>query len=136
MKKIKKIALLVLVIFLCSACGSSKAKSISYKELNKKLENKDTFFFVVIRDGCQHCENFIPKLEEVLSEYDIEGYTLNYSDLSKDEDEEFYSKYGVDSTPTTIFIKDGDEVSILQRLEGNVSKEKLINKLKSNGYIK
>lgn len=136
MKKLKSILLLCLLIILCSSCGSSKLKSMSYKELNKKLEAKETFFFVVVRDGCQHCENYIPKVEEVLKEYDIEGYKLNYSDLSSEEDEKFFEEYGISSTPTTVFIKDGKEVSILQRIEGNVSKDKLIDKLKKNEYIK
>ncbi len=136
MKKIKSVLLLILLVFLCSSCGSNNFKDISYSELNKKLENKETFFFVVVRDGCQHCEAFIPKVEEVLKEYDIKGYKLNYSDLSEKDEEDFTNKYGISSTPTTVFIKDGNETSILQRIEGNVSKEKLIDKLKKNDYIK
>ena len=136
MKKIKNILFICLLIILCTSCGSSNLKSLSYNELNKKLENKETFFFVVIRDGCQHCENFIPKVDDVLNEYDIVGYKINYSNLSEKEDDEFYNTFGVDSTPTTIFIKDGKEVSILQRLVGNVSKDKLISKLETNNYIK
>lgn len=136
MKNIKKILLLIVLVILCSGCGSSKLKSLSYSELNKKFKNNDTFFFVVIKDGCQYCEKYVPKVEEILDEYDIEGYTLNYSDLSDEDEEKFYEEYGVDSTPTTIFIKDGKEISVLQRIEGNVSKELLVNKLKNNGYIK
>lgn len=136
MKKLRNILLLFLLVLLCSSCGSSKLKNLSYSELIKKMENNETFFFVVIKDGCQHCEGFIPKVEEVLKEYDIVGYKLNYSDLSEKDDEEFFNKFGISSTPTTVFIKNGNEISILQRLEGNVSKEKLIDKLKKNDYIK
>ncbi len=136
MKRVKYFLLLFLSIMLFTSCGSSKLKDISYSELNKKLKNNETFFFVVTRDGCQHCEKYIPKVEEVLEEYDIVGYNLNYSDLSEEEDEEFYNTYGIGSTPTTVFIKNGKEISMLQRIEGNVSKEKLINKLKNNDYIK
>ena len=136
MKKVKYYVLLFISIVLLTSCGSSNLKSISYSELNKKLDNKETFFFIVTRDGCSHCEDYIPKVEEVLDEYDIVGYNLNYSDLSEEDDEEFYNKYGISATPTTVFIKDGKEVSILQRIEGDVSKEKLITKLKNNNYIK
>ena len=136
MKKIRNVLLLVLLIFLCSSCGKSNFKELSYSELNKKMENNETFFFVVIKDGCQHCEAFIPKVEEVLKEYDIVGYKLNYSNLSEKDDEEFFEKFGISATPTTVFIKDGKEISILQRIEGNVSKEKLIDKLKKNDFIK
>lgn len=137
MKHIKKALLLVtIVIFCCSCSSNNRLKSISYSNLTEKIENNETFFFVVIRDGCSHCENFVPKVEEVLDEYNIVGYKLNYSELSKDEDELFYNKFGVDSTPTTIFIKEGKEVSLLQRIEGNVTKEKFITRLKNNEYIK
>ena len=70
MKYIKKIIFLFVLIILCTSCGSSNLKSISYSELNKKLENKETFFFVTIKDGCQHCEKYVPKLEEILDEID------------------------------------------------------------------
>ena len=136
MKNIRKILFLFLLVILCTSCGSSKLKSISYNELNKKISNNETFFFVVIKDGCPHCEKYVPKVEEVLDEYNIEGFTINYSNLSEKDDDEFYSEFGVESTPTTIFIKDGKEISIMQRLVGNVSKEKLISKLKTNNYIK
>lgn len=135
MKNIKKLFLLLLIVFICSACGSSKLKSISYSSFKEKLKNKESFFLVVTRDGCQYCEKFVPTVEEVLSEYEVTGYNLNYTDLSDSDKELFDPEYNVDSTPTTIFIRDGEEISILQRIEGNVSKEKLVAKLKSNGYI-
>lgn len=136
MKKLKLIIVLFISMFLFTSCGSSKLKSISYSELKDKIKNEETFFFIVIRDGCQHCEKFVPKVEEILEEYDIVGYKLNYSNLSEEEDEDFYNEYGISATPTTVFIKDGKEVSMLQRVEGNVSKEKFITKLKNNDYIK
>lgn len=136
MKYIKKMVFILLLVLFCSSCNSSNLKSLSYSELNKKLNNNETFFFVVIKDGCPHCEKYVPKVEEVLDEYNITGYTINYSDLSKKDDDEFYNKFGIDSTPTTVFIKEGKEISIMQRITGNVSKEKLISKLKINEYIK
>lgn len=137
MKNIKRIVILVILVLFCSSCGQdNKLKSLSYSELKNKFNNNETFFFVVIKDGCQHCEGYVPKVKEVLNEYDIVGYTLNYSDLSEKDDEEFYNEFQVDSTPTTIFVKDGKEISILQRIVGNVSKDKLVDKLKSNDYIK
>ena len=136
MKNIKKLLLLILLIIFCSSCGNtSNLKSMSYKEFNEKLANKDTFFFVLVKDGCQYCEKFIPKVEEIVDEYNIIGYKLNYSSMSEDEQNEFYEKYEAGSTPTTMFIKDGKEISQMQRIEGNVSKEKVVAKLKSLNYI-
>ena len=39
------------------------------------------------------------------------------------------------STPITIFFKEGTEKTTATRIEGNVKSEKIIEKLKSNGFI-
>ena len=136
MNKIKTLLLFFISIFVLCGCGKNNLKSLSYKELNNKLNNKETFFFEVVQDGCSHCANFTPKLKEVLNEYDVIGYQLNLTNLSEEEYAEFDSKYNVEGTPTTIFIINGEEGSVLQRIDGNVSKEKIVSKLKSNNYIK
>lgn len=135
MKKIKYLLLILFVGIMFTGCGSSNLKSLSYSDLKDKLNNKESFFFIVIRDGCSYCESFVPKAEDVLNEYNIIGYKLNVSDLSDKEAEEFDKQWDVDGTPTTIFIVDGVEGSIMQRIDGSVSKEKLIDKLKQTGYI-
>ena len=135
MKNIRNILLVVISLFLLSGCGKNNLRSLSYSELNKKLENGDTFFFDVVQDGCSHCANFTPKLKEVLNEYDVVGYQLNITNMSEEEYDEFYSTFGISSTPTTVFISDGKEVSVVKRIDGDVSKEKIVSKLKANKYI-
>ena len=139
MKKLFVCILAITCLFMVTGCtnkSESYLKDLSYEELNKKLSDKETFFFVVTQDGCSHCENFLPVLENLLNDKKVIGYNLNTSKLSEEQNKEFDEKYNVTGTPTTIFIKDGKEVSILQRLVGNVSKDKLISKLETNNYIK
>ena len=38
-------------------------------------------------------------------------------------------------TPVTIFIKNGEEKTTATRIEGDVSTDKIIDKLKKNGFI-
>lgn len=135
MKKIKYLLLVLLVGVIFTGCGKNNLKTISFNELNKKLENGESFFFEVVQDGCSHCANFTPKLKEVLNEYDVIGYQLNLTDLTEENYKTFNSMFDVDGTPTTIFIVNGKEVSLLQRIDGDVSKEKIISKLKTNKYI-
>ena len=72
MKRFKFVFVLFAVFLLLTGCDSnSNLKDLSYKELNKKLRNKESFFFVLVQDGCSHCASFTPKLESVLKEYDI-----------------------------------------------------------------
>ena len=40
------------------------------------------------------------------------------------------------STAITMFIKDGKEGTTGSRIEGDVSMEKIVSKLKTNGFIK
>ena len=139
MKKLIIIVLAVTCLFTVTGCtnkSDSYLKELSYEELNKKLSNKETFFFVVTQDGCSHCENFIPVIEKVLNDKKVVGYNLNTSKFSEEQNKEFDEKYGVTGTPTTIFIKDGEEVSLLQRINGEADSDKVIRKLQNNGYIK
>ena len=136
MKKIKLIVLSLLLLITFTGCGKSNVKDLSYSKFKDKIKNEDTFFFVVVRDGCSYCEKFLPILEEVTNEYDITGYKINIAKMSEEEYKEFDSIYDVDGTPTTIFIENGKETSLLQRIDGYVGKEKLISKLENTGYIK
>ena len=135
MKKIKYILLIIFSFLIMTGCGKNNLKSLSFNELNNKLNNKDTFFFEIVQDGCSHCASFTPKLKEVLNEYNVVGYQVNLTNLTTEEYQKFNSMFDVDGTPTTIFITDGQEVSVLQRIDGNVSKEKIVSKLKANKYI-
>lgn len=137
MKKFTFVFLLLVFISFISGCSNkSYLKELSYNELNNKLNSKESFFFVLVQDGCSHCASFTPKLETVLKEYDITGYKVNLSKLKESERKKLNEIISFDGTPTTIFIKDGIEESIMQRINGNQPKEKIINKLKNNGYIK
>ena len=39
----KKVLLLITLLFMLTGCSSNNIKNISYKDLNKKFENKETF---------------------------------------------------------------------------------------------
>ena len=139
MKKLFVCILAITCLFMVTGCtnkSDSYLKDLSYEELNKKLSDKETFFFVVTQDGCSHCENFLPVLENVLNDKKVIGYNLNTSKLSEEQNKEFDEKYNVTGTPTTIFIKDGEEVSLLHRINGEADSDKVIRKLQNNGYIK
>lgn len=138
MKYFKYLLLVLCTFTLLIGCTKkdNNLKDISYKELNEKIANNEEFFFVVTQDGCSHCEEFVPILEEVLKENNVIGYNFNLTRLSEEEHDKFKEEYNVEGTPTTIFIKDGKEVSIMQRIVGSLSKEKLEQKLKNSGYIK
>lgn len=142
MKKTNNIILIcaiviTILIVLFLAIGKAKEGYLLELNLNKlkeKIENKETFVLCISKTTCSHCNDFKPKLKSIASEYNIDIY---YIDVDKYDEEEFSNLISFDgSTPTTIFIKNGDEETTSNRINGDVSKRKIIDKLKSNDFIK
>lgn len=102
----------------------------------EKIENKEDFVLCISQTTCTHCNSYKPKLKEVGKNYDLEIF---YIDIDKYEQEEInkFKKYlSFDgSTPVTAFIKNGQETTAGNRIFGAVSYEKIVKKLKSNGFI-
>ena len=51
------------------------------------------------------------------------------------EKKEFSKYITFDGTPVTVFIKNGEEKTAATRINGSASTEKILAKLKSNGFI-
>ena len=135
----RKILLIITFMFmvLLTACSSNtNLKSLKYSEFQKMISNKETFIVEVSQDGCSHCASFTPKFEDVLNKNNITAYNLNLSNMAKAERDEFNNNYNVEGTPTVMFFKDGEESSLLNRIEGDKDTETIVTKLKNNGYIK
>ena len=54
---------------------------------------------------------------------------------SKIKKKEFNSIINFDSTPVTVFLKNGEETTAATRIVGAKNEEYILAKLKSNGYI-
>lgn len=135
----KKRLLLVVTLFLvilCTGCSKGKLKTIEYNELEKMLNNKETFILEVIQTGCSACEDFTPRFTNVLKENNITAYSINLKNLSTEETAEFDKIININSTPTVLFFKKGEEESVSYRIIGAVTNEKIIEKLKAQDYIK
>lgn len=109
---------------------------LSYNEILEKVSNKEDFVLCVSASECTHCKSYKPKLRKISKDYDIKIY---YTDIDKFDDkdyDEFKEKFSFDGgTPTTIFFKEGEEKTTATRIEGDISMEKTIDKLKKNGFI-
>lgn len=131
------IIILVLIITICIYFYNNRNFiKINYSEIIDKVNNKDSFILCVTATDCIHCEQFKPKLKKISNKYNIQIFFTDVSTYSDDEYSEFKSKFSFDGgTPVTILIKDGEEKTTATRIEGNVSNEKIISKLKKNGFI-
>lgn len=145
MKKRLIILCIICVIIIPFAIILDKYNSKTYfgeiatSTLVDKLEKKEDIVLCITRTTCSHCIEYKPKLEKIANEYKQEIFFIEI-DLLKEEEINLLEKYisigDSFSTPTTIFIKNGEEKTTAKRLIGNVSESKVIEKLKSNGFIK
>ena len=136
MKKLLLSFVMLLSILFLSACSSDSVSEISYANFQKKLANKETFMVEVIQDGCSYCSEFAPVFSKVLSDYNLDAYSINLTNLAEAERKEFNNNFQINGTPCVLFFKEGEESSILNRINGNQPKDKIVEKLKLNEYIK
>ncbi len=111
--------------------------ALNYKQVQSKIKNKDSFILIASASTCSHCAEYKPKLIKIAKEYKINIYYIDYDLESSKDQKEFLSNNKLNgSTPITLFIQNGKQTSIFDRLEGDVSKEKVVEKLKKLGFIK
>lgn len=109
---------------------------LNFKELNKKVKNKDSFILVVTRTDCSHCASFKPKFKDILAKNEITAYEVAIDKFSEEEKSDFKEIANVTGTPTTIFIENGEEATTTNRLIGDVNSTKIVDRLTALGYIK
>ena len=134
MKKIMAIILIVISTIMITGCSNNNTVTeINFKDLEEKINNKDSFILEVIQTGCSHCEEFSPRFRAVLKTNNLEAYSINIYNLSDEERKEFNDLVTISGTPTVIFFDKGKEEN---KISGAVSNEKLEEELKESGYIK
>lgn len=108
---------------------------INFNELNKKVENKETFILLISQTECTHCLAYKPLLKKVLAKYDITAYELSLDKLSKEENAQLKNIANVSGTPNTVFIFDGEEKNTANRIVGEATESEITSRLKAMGYI-
>lgn len=129
------IVILIGAIIMDNIYGKSYLKEIKYDELVKKIENKEDLVLLISQTTCSHCISYKPKLKNVANDYELTIYYIDVDLLDNDELDDLKSYVNFTSTPTTVFLKEGTETTVATRINGDSSEEKIIKKLKSNGFI-
>lgn len=88
-------------------------------------ESKTTVVLDFWASWCGPCKMYAPIIEEVATELANE---VKVGKVNVDEESDLASQYGIMSIPTTVIIKNGEEVG---RVVGLVSKSEIIEKIKS-----
>lgn len=136
MKKILKLTVIILCLFIFTGCQKNYLTEISYSEYKDLIKNKETFILEIMRTDCSACINFKPKLEQVAKDYKLDIKYINTDNLSEKDYNSLFNETGISGTPTVIFYNDGIEETVASRINGSVSVNKIITKFKANGFIK
>ena len=135
------IAIVILVLLLAfliinKAISKGNLVELTYDEFVQKIDNEESFVLCISLTTCSHCATYKPKLESVAKDYGIDLYYIDIDKYSDEEQEEFVKVINFnDTTPTTVFLKNGKETTASNRINGDVSTSRIIDKLKSNDFI-
>lgn len=131
----KKILLYLIGLFLITGCGRANYTQLSYAELEAKLNNKEDFVLVIGSATCSACEIYEETMRDIMTENDIEIFFLDLDALSDEDSTKVYSKFVYSYTPTTVFIKEGEETGTHNRIIGAGEYNDVLEKLQQLGYI-
>lgn len=135
----KKILMILIGVICLTACSDKKIKSyteITYEEFKQKIENKESFPLFVGSHDCHHCDDYKISLNSFISDYQVDVFYIDVANLEKEEFNEFLTHVNFSSTPTTVFIIDGEEQNVYNRIVGALPYGKIVSKFQKMGYIK
>ena len=116
MKKI--ISILALLVLAIGIVGCSSSNTVSPADIDKKIENKESFIVIASSDTCSACKTYKPIVEEFTKK--VEDASLVEVVIDKAQEDEdlgnFVLKYSITATPTTLFFKDGKLKTMVARV--------------------
>lgn len=137
MKRILICCLLCLGLMICG-CSIKKDSytMLSYEQLLKKIENKETFPLVIGSSECSACANYEITMQAFIKEHQVEVFEIDLLELSEEDYDKLKLAVSFTGTPTTVFYKDGKLTSFYNRIDGSAPKSVVEDYFKNNGYIK
>lgn len=115
---------------------SNNLVEMNTKAFKEKINNKDSFILLITKEGCSHCAEYLPVFINVLEKYNLTAYKLDLADMSDSDKEYLADIANISGTPTTVFIENGEETTVLNRIVGSASRKTVIDRLKTMKYIK
>lgn len=131
----KKFLMIIAILFLTCACSGSSLKKINIKTLNTMLDKKETFvLYLTDEEEGKVLKNTLSKVSK---SNNITSYFINTKNLSKEDENKLKERFTFEETNLILFIKKGQEETVLSRIDNlYISEKDLENDLKNQGYIK
>lgn len=131
MKKILKVALVIVFTLVIVGCKSNNISKISYDSFKEKIDKKESLILFFGESDLLETT-----LNDVLNEYDLKAYKIKVSNLDDDKLLELKSIIDYEE-PSICFIKDGANPTILTNITDEYAREDVIvNTLKNLEFIK
>ena len=109
--------------------GNGSLKKLSYAEYQEKVDNNETFMFIVERTSCSHCQNFMPVAERFAKAQNITMYYIDTDEMGEEDWEKlpksnsFFKEKGDEwGTPTTMVLTGS---KVLEYIEGETTVDEL-----------
>lgn len=125
--------ILSLTFILLTGCGTSNLKELSFSELKNRLEQKESFIIYFDKDD----ENILKtKLNKIVKEYNLNGYTINTTKITNDEKLEIQPLIDYEE-PSIVFVINGLDPSKLSHItDKDTTIKDIIQRLKDINFIK
>ena len=129
----KKVILLIVVLMLTCAC-SNNLKNIKVDNLEKRLNNKESFVLYLTNEE-EEGITLKKTLEKVSKDNKLNYYYINTEKLSDTDEEKLKNLFTYEDSNIIIFIKNGQENSVLSRIsDAFISEKDLKDELQKQGY--
>ncbi|MEE3344184.1 MAG: hypothetical protein VZS44_08860 [Bacilli bacterium] len=110
--------------------GEKGLHKLSYTEYQEKIDNNESFVFIVERTSCSHCQNFMPVAEKFANDNSVPMYYIDTDEMKQDDWSSFSSsnsffkeKNGNWGTPTTMVLAGSESIDYI---EGETSSDALL----------
>ena len=129
----KKIILLISILFLTCSC-SNNLKSIKVDNLEKRLNNKESFI-LYLTDEDEEGLTLKKTLKKALKDEKVNYFYINTDKLNDEDEKKLESLFTYEDSNIIIFIKNGQENSVLSRISDvYISTNDLKEEIKNQGY--
>ena len=110
--------------------GEAGLQKLSYEEYQKKIDDNESFVFIVERTTCSHCQNFMPVAEKFAKDNSVPMYYIDTDEMEQadwsnlETSNTFFKKNsGNWGTPTTIVLAGSEAID---SIEGETDSESLL----------
>ena len=143
MNKLIKFVLGIAIALSLVGCSSSIDRSdiaadkgdlvvVSSEEVLNKIDDGNTFVFIITQTNCSHCKQYEPIIAELCVEESIKVYQIVADKDDSDALDTLMERYEIEYTPTTFVVVEGE---LKDSFVGSVSLDELKDYFKKHKVI-